>query len=93
MAQWNLLTLKRYEGLVSEDDSIHSIHSVNQISDISKSSGHFSQSGNVNHTLLPGQDGQPNPTCPQYPDDQHQNCTNAQHHILELAMCMEYLAS
>ena len=57
MAQWNLLKLKKYEGLVSEDDSIHSIHTVNQISDISKSSGHFSQPGNVNQAMPPGQDG------------------------------------
>ena len=42
MAQCNLLKLKKYEGLVSGDDSIHSIHTVNQISNISKSSGHFS---------------------------------------------------
>ena len=45
MAQWNLLKLKKYEGLVSEDDSIHSIHTVNQISDISKFNGHFSHQG------------------------------------------------
>ena len=63
-AQWNLLKLKKYEGLVPEDDSIHSIHTVNQISDISKSSGHFSQPGNVNQTLPSGQDGQSNPTSP-----------------------------
>ena len=50
MAQWNLLKLKKYEGPVSEDNSIHSIHTVNQISDISKSSGYFSQPGNVNQT-------------------------------------------
>ena len=41
MAQWNLLKLKKYEGLVSEDNSVHTIHTVNQISDVSKSSGHF----------------------------------------------------
>ena len=34
-AEWNLLKLKKYEGLMSEDDSIHSIHTVNHISDIS----------------------------------------------------------
>ena len=73
MAQWNLLKLKKYEGLVSEDDSIHSIHTVNQISDISKSSGHFFQSGNVDHAMPTGQDGQSNPISPQYPNNQYQN--------------------
>ena len=42
MAQWNLLNLEKYKGLVSEDDSTHSIHNVNQIYDIPKLSGHFS---------------------------------------------------
>ena len=56
-AQWNLLKLKRYEGLVSVDDSMHSVHTVNQISNISKSSGHFSKPGNVNQAMPPGQDG------------------------------------
>ena len=73
MAQCNLLKLKEYEGLMSEDNSIHSIHTVNQISDISKSSGHFPQPGNVNQAMPPGQDGQPNPTSPQYLNDQYQN--------------------
>ena len=63
-AQWNLLKLKKYEGLVSEDDSIHSIHTANQISDISKSSGHFSQPGNVNLAMPPVKDGQSNLTIP-----------------------------
>ena len=62
MAQWNLLKLMKYEGLVSEDDSIHSIHTVNQISDISKSNGHFSQPGNDNQVMPPAQDGQSSPT-------------------------------
>ena len=35
-AQWNLLKLKKYEGLVLEDDNVHAIPTVNQISDISK---------------------------------------------------------
>ena len=48
MAPWDLLKLKKYKGLVSEDDSIHTILTVNQISDISISSGHFFQPGNVN---------------------------------------------
>ena len=73
MAQWNLLRLKKYEGLVSEDHSIHSIHTVNQISDISKSSGHFSQPGNVNQAMPSGQDGQSNPASPQHPNSQCQN--------------------
>ena len=64
MAQWNLLKLKTYKGLVSEDDSIHSIHTVNQIPDIPKLSGHFSLTGNFNQTLLPGQDEQPNSSSP-----------------------------
>ena len=59
-AQWNLLKLKKYRGLVLEDDSTHAIHTVNQISDISKLSEHFSKTGNVGQTLLPGQDGQLN---------------------------------
>ena len=42
MAQWNLLKLKKYKGLVSGDDSTYSIHTVNQISVISKLSEHFS---------------------------------------------------
>ena len=57
MAQCNLLKLKRYKDLMSENNSIHSIHTVNQISGISKSSGLISQSGNVNQILLQGQDG------------------------------------
>ena len=57
MAQWNLLKLKMHEGLVSEDEIIHSIHTVNQISDISKSSRHFFQPGNVNQAVPPVQDG------------------------------------
>ena len=73
MVQWNLLKLKKYEGLVSEDNSIHSIYTVRQISDISKSSGHFSQPENVNQAMPPGQDGQSSPTCPQYPNNQSQN--------------------
>ena len=73
MVQWNLLKLKKYEGLVSEDESVHTIHTVNQISDISKSSGHFFQPGNVNQAVPPGQDGQSNPTSPQYPNNQYQN--------------------
>ena len=72
-AQWNLLKLKKYDGLLSEDDSIHSIHTVNQISDISKSSGHFSQPGIVNQAVPPVQDGQSNPTSPQYPYNQYHN--------------------
>ena len=73
MAQWNLLKLKKYEGLVSEDDSIHSIHTVNQIPDISKSSGHISQPGNVNQAIPPVQDGQSNPNSLQYPNNHYQN--------------------
>ena len=73
MAQWNLLKLKKYGGLVLEDDSIHSIHTVNKISDISKSSGHFSQPGNVNQVVPPVQDGQSNPTSPQYLNNQYKN--------------------
>ena len=46
---------------------------VNQISVISKSSGHFSQPGNATQALPPGQDGQSNPTSPQYPNNQYQN--------------------
>ena len=65
--------LKKYEGLVSEDDCIHSVHTVNQMSNIFKSSGHFSQPGNVNQILPPGQDGQPNSTSPEYPNNQYQN--------------------
>ena len=72
-AQWNLLKLKKYESLVSEDNSIHSFHTVNQISDISKSSGHFSQPGNVNQTFPPAQDGQSNPVSPPYPTNQYKN--------------------
>ena len=64
MAQWNLLKLKKYEGLVSEDDSIHSIHTVNQISDISKFSGHFSptrecQPGHASRSRWTVQSNQP----------------------------------
>ena len=91
-APWNLLKLKKYEGLVSEENSLNSIHIVNQISDISKLSGHFSQTGNVNKTLLQGQDRQPQP----HLDTLIINikaCTNVQHHILELTMCVEYLAT
>ena len=73
MAQWNLLKLRKYEGLVSEGNSIHSVHTVNQISDISKSRGHFSQTENINQTLLPGQDRQPNSSSPGYPNNQYQN--------------------
>ena len=73
MAQWNLLKLKKYEGLVSEDDSIHAIHSVNQISDISKLNEHFSKSGNVDQTLLPVQDGQLNSANLWYPNNQYQH--------------------
>ena len=58
MAHWKLLKLKKYKGLVSEDDSIHSIHTVSQVSDISKLSVHFSKMANVDQTLFPGQDGQ-----------------------------------
>ena len=64
MAQWNLLKLKKYEDLVSEDDSIQTIHTVNQISNISKLSGHFSITGNIDQTLLQGQDGQLNSANP-----------------------------
>ena len=63
MAQWNLLKLKKYKVLVSEDDSVHTIHTVNQISDISKSSGHFSQLGSVNQAVPPSQVGQCQPGC------------------------------
>ena len=73
MAQWNLLKLNKYEDLVSEVDNICSIHTVNQISDISKTSEHFSKTGNIDQTLLPGQDGQPNSTNPQYPNYQYQH--------------------
>ena len=73
MAQWNLLKLKKCKGLVSEDDCIHTICTVNQISDISKSGGHFSQPGNVKQAMPWGQDGQSNPTSPQYPNNQYQN--------------------
>ena len=58
---------------MSEDNSIHPIHTVNQISDISKSSGHFSQPGDVNQAMPQGQDGQPNPISLQYPNNQYQN--------------------
>ena len=34
-----------------KDDSVHTTHTVNQISDISKSSGNFSQPGNVNQAV------------------------------------------
>ena len=73
IAQGNLLKLKNYEGLVSQDGSIHSNHTVNQISDISKSSGYFSQPGNTNQAFPPGQDGQSYLTIPQYPNNQFQN--------------------
>ena len=73
MAQWNLLKLKKYEGLVSEDNSIHSIHTVTQICDIPKSSGFFSKPGNTNQVLPTGQDWQSNPMSPQYPNTQFQN--------------------
>ena len=73
MAQWNLLKLRKYKGLVSEDDSLHSIHTVSQISDISKLSGHFSQTGNANQTLLSCQHRQPNLSNPQYPNNQYQS--------------------
>ena len=73
MAQWNLLKLKKYKGLVSEDDSMHSIHTVNQISDISKLSGHLSQTENANQTFLSGQDGQHNSSSPQYPNNHYQS--------------------
>ena len=73
MAQWNLLKLKKYKGLVSEDGSIHSIHTINQISDKSKSSRHFSQSGNVNQAMPPVTHGQSNPTSPWYLNNQYQN--------------------
>ena len=85
--------IKEVQRFRSEDDSIHSTHPVNQISDISKSSGHFSQPGNVNQAMPPGHDGQSNLTCPCYPSNQYQNPTNMWHHILELAMCVEYLAT
>ena len=58
---------------MSEDNSIHSIHTVIQGSDISKSSGHFSQPGNVNQAVPPGQDGQSNQTSPQYPNKHYKN--------------------
>ena len=72
-AQGGLLNLKKYEGLVLEDYSIHSIHTVNQISDIYKSSGNFTQPGNTNKALPPGQDGQSNPTSPRYSSNQIHN--------------------
>ena len=76
IAKWNMLKLKKYEGLVLEDDSVHTIHAVNQISDISQSSGHFSPPGNVNQAvplIQDGQDGQSNPTSPPYPNTQYKN--------------------
>ena len=73
MAQWNLLKLKKYEGLLSEDDSIDAIHIVNQISNISKLSEHFSKAGNVDQTLLLGQDGQLHSANLQYPNNQYQH--------------------
>ena len=73
MGTWNLLKLKKYNGLVSENDSIHTIHTVNQISDISKSSGHFFQPGNVTQAMPLGQDGQSNPTSSQYLNNLYQN--------------------
>ena len=85
MAQWNLLKLEKYEGLVSEDNSIHSINTVNQISDISKLSGHFSQTGNINQTSIPGQDRQPNSSSPQYLNIQYQN--SYQHAALYFGTC------
>ena len=72
-AQWNLLRLKKYKGLVSEDDSIHVINTVNQISDISKFSEHFSKTGNVDQILLSGQDGQLNSANLWYPNNQYQH--------------------
>ena len=71
--QWNLLKLRKYKGLVSEDNSIHSIYTVNQISYISESNRHISQTGNVNQAVPQVQYGQSNPTSPQYPNNQYQN--------------------
>ena len=87
MAQWTLLKLKKYKGLVSEDDSIHPIDTVNQISDISKSSWHFCQPGNFNQVMPLVQKGQSNPTSPQYPNNQYQNS------YLHAAPYVEYFAS
>ena len=59
---------------MSEDNSIYSIHTVNQSSDISKSSGHFSQPGNVNQDhASQARTVQCNPTSPQYSNNQYQN--------------------
>ena len=73
MAQRSLHKLKKYKGSASEDVSIHSIHTVNHVSDTSKSSGHFSQPGNVKQAVPPDQDVQSSPTSLQYPNNQYQN--------------------
>ena len=93
MAQRNLLKLKTYESLVSEEDSIHSIHTVNQISDISKSSGIFSQPGNINQALPPAQDGESNPTSPQYPNNQFQNSYQCAALYFGTCYVVEYFAT
>ena len=93
IAQWNLLKLKKYKGLVSEDDSIHSIHTVNQISDISKSSGH---SLKQRISIRPySQFRMENPTHPALNTliINIKTVINEQHHILELATHVEYLVT
>ena len=93
MAQWNLLKLKKYEGLVSEDDSIDSIHNVNQIFDISRSSGHFSQPGNVNQAVPQVRMGSVIQPALNILITNIKTLINVQHHILEIAICVEYLAT
>ena len=92
-AQWSMFKLKKYECLVSEDDSIHSIHAVSQISDISKLNEHFSKTGNVDQTLLPGQEGQFNSANLRYSNNQYQHSYQCTAAYLELATCAEYLAT
>ena len=93
MTQWNLHKLKKYEGLVSEDDIIYSIHTVSQISDTSKSSGHFSQPGNVKQPCLQFKMDSPIQPALNILITIIIILTNVQHHILKLAMCVEYLVT
>ena len=55
--KWHKLNM--YEGLVSENDRVHTIYTVNQISDIANLMG-----TSPNQAMSQGQDGQSNPTSP-----------------------------
>ena len=94
MAQWNLLKLKKYEGLVSVDNSIQSIYTLSiKCLTYLNLVGTSPKQGMSTRPCLQIRMGNLTQPALDILVTNIKTHTNVQHHTLELAMCVEYLAT